>query len=57
MKIALVIFITLALAGCALLSLHMGVIPVPWRALLTDWQADVPNEVDCTGRKNQTTTE
>ncbi|HCU0390056.1 MULTISPECIES: hypothetical protein, partial [Enterobacteriaceae] len=24
MKIALVIFITLALAGCALLSLHMG---------------------------------
>ncbi|WP_332114411.1 iron chelate uptake ABC transporter family permease subunit, partial [Escherichia coli] len=20
-------------------SLHMGVIPVPWRALLTDWQA------------------
>ena len=39
MKIALVIFITLALAGCALLSLHMGVIPVPWRALLTDWQA------------------
>jgi iron complex transport system permease protein len=38
MKIALVIFITLALAGCALLSLHMGVIPVPWRALLTDWQ-------------------
>ncbi|MCP6513960.1 iron chelate uptake ABC transporter family permease subunit, partial [Klebsiella pneumoniae] len=22
----------------ALLSLHMGVIPVPWRALLTDWQ-------------------
>ena len=21
------------------------------------WQADVPNEVDCTGRKNQTTTE
>ena len=38
MKIALVISITLALAGCALLSLHMGVIPVPWRALLTDWQ-------------------
>ncbi len=38
MKIALVIFITLALPGCALLSLHMGVIPVPWRALLTDWQ-------------------
>ena len=32
MKIALVIFITLALAGCALLSLHMGGIPVPWRA-------------------------
>ncbi len=27
MKIALVISITLALAGCALLSLHMGVIP------------------------------
>ncbi len=25
-------------AGCALLSLHMGVILVPWRALLTDWQ-------------------
>ena len=40
MKIALVIFITLALAGCALLSLHMGVIPVPWRALLTDCRPD-----------------
>ena len=26
MKIALVIFITLALAGCALLSLHMGAV-------------------------------
>lgn len=38
MKIALVIFITLALAGCALLSLHMGVIPCRG-ALLTDWQA------------------
>ena len=38
MKIALVIFITLALAGCALLSPIWGVIPVPWRALLTDWQ-------------------
>ncbi|MCU6671453.1 Fe(3+) dicitrate ABC transporter permease subunit FecD [Enterobacteriaceae bacterium H4N4] len=38
MKIMLVMIITLALAGCALLSLQMGVIPVPWRALLTDWQ-------------------
>lgn len=38
MKITLVMIITLALAGCALLSLQMGVIAVPWRALLTDWQ-------------------
>lgn len=38
MKMVLVMFITLALAGCALLSLQMGVIAVPWRALLTDWQ-------------------
>lgn len=37
MRIALVIYITLMLAGCALLSLQMGAIPVPWRALLTDW--------------------
>ncbi|MBK0166826.1 Fe(3+) dicitrate ABC transporter permease subunit FecD [Klebsiella sp. S69] len=39
MRIALVIFIALMLAGCALLSLQMGAIPVPWRALLTDWQS------------------
>ena len=39
MKITLVIFIALALAGFSVLSLQMGVIAVPWRALLTDWQA------------------
>lgn len=39
MKIALVIFIALALAGFSVLSLQMGVISVPWRAQLTDWQA------------------
>ncbi|EPJ7072941.1 TPA: Fe(3+) dicitrate ABC transporter permease subunit FecD [Citrobacter freundii] len=38
MKIVLVIFTALALAGFSLLSLQMGVIAVPWRALLTDWQ-------------------
>ncbi|HDG1707777.1 TPA: Fe(3+) dicitrate ABC transporter permease subunit FecD [Kluyvera ascorbata] len=38
MKIALVIFIALALTGFSVLSLQMGVIAVPWRALLTDWQ-------------------
>lgn len=38
MKIALVIFIALALAGFSVLSLQMGVFSVPWRALLTDWQ-------------------
>ncbi|HGM5489869.1 TPA: Fe(3+) dicitrate ABC transporter permease subunit FecD [Serratia fonticola] len=38
MKIALVIFIALALAGFSVLSLQMGVITIPWRALLTDWQ-------------------
>ncbi|WP_052283334.1 Fe(3+) dicitrate ABC transporter permease subunit FecD [Kluyvera genomosp. 1] len=38
MKITLVIFIVLALAGFSALSLQMGVISVPWRALLTDWQ-------------------
>ncbi|ASV54894.1 Iron(III) dicitrate transport system permease protein FecD [Lelliottia jeotgali] len=38
MKIAIVIFIALALAGTSALSLQMGVISVPWRALLTDWQ-------------------
>ncbi|MDZ4031567.1 Fe(3+) dicitrate ABC transporter permease subunit FecD [Kluyvera ascorbata] len=38
MKITLVIFIALALAGFSVLSLQMGVIAVPWRALLTDWQ-------------------
>lgn len=38
MKIAFVIFITLALAGLSALSLQMGVIAVPWRALLSDWQ-------------------
>ncbi|MGZ0803965.1 Fe(3+) dicitrate ABC transporter permease subunit FecD [Kluyvera ascorbata] len=37
MKIALVIFIALALTGFSVLSLQMGVIAVPWRALLTDW--------------------
>lgn len=37
MKIALVIFIALALTGFSLLSLQMGVIAVPWHALLTDW--------------------
>lgn len=38
MKIAIVIFIALALAGFSVLSLQMGVIAVPWRALLSDWQ-------------------
>ena len=38
MKIVLVIFTALALAGFSLLSLQMGVIAVPCRALLTDWQ-------------------
>ena len=38
MKIALVIFIALSLTGFSVLSLQMGVIAVPWRALLTDWQ-------------------
>ncbi|MEH0832982.1 Fe(3+) dicitrate ABC transporter permease subunit FecD [Pectobacterium cacticida] len=38
MKIAIVMFIILALALLALISLHMGVTSVPWRALLTDWQ-------------------
>ncbi|CAM4326849.1 iron-dicitrate transporter subunit FecD [Citrobacter portucalensis] len=38
MKIAFVIFIALALAGLSVLSLQMGVIAVPWRALLIDWQ-------------------
>ncbi|HEF0121196.1 TPA: Fe(3+) dicitrate ABC transporter permease subunit FecD [Citrobacter youngae] len=37
MKIALFIFIALALTGFSVLSLQMGVIAVPWRALLTDW--------------------
>lgn len=37
MKIAIVIFIALALAGFSTLSLQMGVIAVPWHALLTDW--------------------
>lgn len=37
MKIALVIFIALALTGFSVLSLQMGAIAVPWRALLTDW--------------------
>ena len=37
MKIALVIFITLARRLCAVITPY-GVIPVPWRALLTDWQ-------------------
>ncbi len=38
MKIAFVIFIALALAGLSVLSLQMGGIAVPWRALLSDWQ-------------------
>ncbi|CAM7533642.1 Fe(3+) dicitrate ABC transporter permease subunit FecD [Citrobacter portucalensis] len=38
MKIAFVIFIALALAGLSVLSLQMGVIAIPWRALLSDWQ-------------------
>ena len=38
MKIAFVIFIALALAGLSALSLQMGVIAVPWRALLSGWQ-------------------
>ena len=38
MKIAIVILIALTLAGFSVLSLQMGVIAVPWRALLTDWQ-------------------
>jgi iron complex transport system permease protein len=38
MKSAIVIFIVLTLAGFSALSLQMGVIAVPWRALLTDWQ-------------------
>ena len=38
MKIAFIIFITLALAGLSAFSLQMGVIAVPWRALLSDWQ-------------------
>ncbi|POZ14241.1 iron-dicitrate transporter subunit FecD [Lelliottia aquatilis] len=38
MKITILIFIALALAGTSALSLQMGVITVPWRALLTDWQ-------------------
>ena len=38
MKIAIVIFIALTLAGVSALSLQMGVITVPWHALLTDWQ-------------------
>ena len=39
MKIAIVIFIALALAGLSALSLQMGVIAIPWRALLSDWQS------------------
>ncbi|KAA1139822.1 Fe(3+) dicitrate ABC transporter permease subunit FecD [Citrobacter portucalensis] len=39
MKIAIVIFIALALAGFSTLSLQMGVIAVPWHALLTAWQS------------------
>ena len=38
MKIAIVILIALTLAGFSALSLQMGVIAIPWRALLTDWQ-------------------
>ncbi|MGK3359978.1 Fe(3+) dicitrate ABC transporter permease subunit FecD [Citrobacter portucalensis] len=38
MKIAIVILIALTLAGFSVLSLQMGVIAIPWRALLSDWQ-------------------
>ncbi|CEJ67263.1 MULTISPECIES: Fe(3+) dicitrate ABC transporter permease subunit FecD [Citrobacter] len=38
MKITIVIFIALALTGISVLSLQMGVISVPFRALITDWQ-------------------
>lgn len=38
MKISLVMIIILMLAGCSLLSLQLGVISLPWHALLTDWQ-------------------
>ncbi len=38
MKIALVISITLALGRLCAVITPYGVIPVPWRALLTDWQ-------------------
>lgn len=37
MRATAVLLIVLALLACAALSLHMGAIPVPWRALLTDW--------------------
>lgn len=38
MKIALVISITLAPRRLCAVITPYGVIPVPWRALLTDWQ-------------------
>ena len=38
MKTTIVIFIALALTGISVLSLQMGVISVPFRALITDWQ-------------------
>ncbi|MBM3071509.1 Fe(3+) dicitrate ABC transporter permease subunit FecD [Enterobacter sp. RHBSTW-00994] len=37
MRFAMVSLLAIALAGCAVLSLQMGVIAVPWHALLTDW--------------------
>lgn len=39
MKSAFILFIMLALIACSLLSLRMGVISVPWQALITDWHA------------------
>lgn len=40
MRTSLVMLIALALLVFASLSLQMGMIPVPWRALLTDWRPD-----------------
>lgn len=39
MRLAISLLIAFSLIGAALLSLQKGVIPVPWRALLTDWHA------------------
>ena len=40
MRTSLVMLIALALLVFASLSLQMGMLPVPWRALLTDWRPD-----------------